>query len=410
MSEIFDLDWELVTHLSNSEAVFVLRREQFSSELIEEESVKKIFDWQMAHLRQHNQPATLAVLQDQFGDLGLTEPQTAIGDLIDRLRRRYVRNEGQDSVERLVKTTKKDPLGLAGVMVQEGRKLHSIVTPKGESFGSGDHDQAMNTYNQRILQGRGPSLGFIEIDDHFHGQSGITYLVGAPKSMKSWIAVKTVIENVRQGFRAYLYSLELPAIDTLWRIKCMQANVPYWKYIKGALDAKDQQRVEQASEELDRGWFKVDKPEPGKRTVHDLVERAINAEADCVFIDQLQYVEDSGGDSLGAMNDTGRYFNACNVLRDYSDEIPIFVVHQFNRSILQTIKSGEEPDFQQVKGSAAIEETATLELAIHSNKDMRASNVIHLKTLLSRHFTLPTWEIGVRFDNECKLMLNGEVV
>ena len=135
-----------------------------------------------------------------------------------------------------------------------------------------------------------------------------------------------------------------------------------------------------------------------------MVERAINSGATCVFIDQLQYVETRSGTSLGARNDTGDYFEVLNELRDYSDEIPIFIVHQFNRSIMS---AEGMPEPQQGKGSSAIEETATLELGLWANKDMRSSNIIHLGTLVSRNYSQPTWEIGIELSKGCALIMNG---
>ena len=65
------------------------------------------------------------------------------------------------------------------------------------------------------------------------------------------------------------------------------------------------------------------------------------------------------------------------------------------------------PEAQQGKGSAAIEETATLELGLWANKDMRASNVIQMGTLVSRHYQHAKWEFEVELTNGCKLMYNG---
>ena len=94
-------------------------------------------------------------------------------------------------------------------------------------------------------------------------------------------------------------------------------------------------------------------------------------------------------------------------LRDYSDQIPIFVVHQFNRSAMQN--KGELPEMQQIKGSAAIEETGTLLLALHGTKEQRKSNIIQLGTLASRNFEFKAWQLGVSLSNDCSIDMIGEV-
>jgi hypothetical protein len=84
--------------------------------------------------------------------------------------------------------------------------------------------------------------------------------------------------------------------------------------------------------------------------------------------------------------------------------MPIFVIHQFNRSVMNAEKM---PELQQAKGAAAIEETATLMLGLWANKDMRRSNVVELGTLASRNFSYEAWEIGIELSKSCDFELLG---
>lgn len=400
-----DLDWELLCHLGNPDSFNTMLGEQFAADLIVEASVRSVFEWQVRHTRKHRRPATAKVIEDQFG-VQLEDPQTTIGDLIERLRKRYVRNESQEVHEEIAKATVQDPLSVPKMFLQEGRRLNQLIAERGEAYNEEGFDRALTHYDHRVTMGPGPSLGFIELDQHFHGQRGLTFLVAAPKTYKSWVAINAVLSNVFHGGNPYLYSLELPAAETTWRLYCMKANVPYWKYLKGQLDTDDREALKQAADELKGyGTYTIDKPQPGARSVAQLVEKAINADATAVFVDQLQYVESPKGTSLGALNDPGEYWDACNEFRDASDDIPIFVVHQFNRSVMN---ADEMPEIQQAKGSSAIEETATLALGLYCNKDMRSSNIVELGTLITRHFTHQAWELGVELSKGCKLIMNGE--
>jgi hypothetical protein len=93
MTEVFavDLDEELISHLAIPESWSALWDEEVSEELIEDEFAAEVFRWQLNHVREHGKPATASVLADEF-DLDLDEPLTAAGDLVERLRDRYVRN------------------------------------------------------------------------------------------------------------------------------------------------------------------------------------------------------------------------------------------------------------------------------------------------------------------------------
>lgn len=400
-----DLDAEFINHLAVSESVQDIQAEQISAQLLVDKTARDIFAWQVNHIKEHGQPASGPVLQDQFPRWNFEEPQSAIKDLIDRLRERFVRNSGREAVRRIADMTVVDPLEMAKTMIEEGRSLAELTTRRGEMMGSGDYTRAMTAYDRRLLEGKGPSLGFDELDQHFFGQRGVTFLMAAPKTYKSWFTINAMAKNIETGSFPYLYSLELPAEESDMRLRCMAANVPYWKYLHRKLDNEDREKLRKASEIMDEnGAFRVEKPRVGERGVTQMVERAINAGADTILIDQLQYVE-TNGDSLGALNNTGDYFNVVNELRNYSDSIPIFVVHQFNRSVMS---SKEMPEMQQGKGSSAIEEVATLALGLWANKEMRANGVVQLGTLASRNYSYKAWDVDVELSRGTSFTIMGE--
>lgn len=402
-----DLDWDLVLHLANPDSVRALQAERLSTKVLEDDFAVKVFQWQLSHIRKHGHPATATVLEDEFPDLVLEEPQTAIGDLIQRLRDRYMKNEGRRALRDIAKLAGENPTAVASEMLRVGKELVDVTSQRGNQFGSGDANRALDVYHKKVLRGPGPTLGFEELDAHFNGIQGLTFVIAPPKTYKSWFAVNGLLEEVMDGKHPYLYSLELPAEDTTWRSYSMAADVPYWKYERGCQSPEDLERINIAAQGLDGyGVYNIDKPPPGERSVHLLVERAMAAEADCIFIDQLQYVENENGKNLGTLNDTGAYWDILSTLRDYSDDVPIFIVHQFNRSVMN---SKEMPEMQQAKGSAAIEETAHLALGLWANKEMRRNNVIEIGTLASRSYSYKSWHVGVELSKGCSLKMLGEV-
>jgi hypothetical protein len=408
MPEVYalDLDEELLSHLADPESVDYLWDEEVQTALIEDEFVADVFNWQMAHNRRHEKPATASVLAEEF-DLDLAEPETAIGDLVDRLRDRYIKNNSRKYMERITVAYKEDPSSVAKALIDNGRELQGLVGRKGEVFGTGDYDRAMREYDKMVLRGPGPSFGFKEIDSHFHSMKGVTFLIAPPKTYKSWMGVNALVENVEGGKHMDLPSLELPAAETDMRVRCMAAGVPYWRYLRGSLQPGDREALREASEFLDDlGTYRISKPEPGHRTIEEMVERAGDAGADGIIIDQLQYVETQNGKQLGGC-DPREYWQPLNAARDLSDHMPIMFIHQFNRSVMNADRM---PEMQQAKGAAAIEEVATLALGIWANKDMRRSNIIELGTLASRNYTYEAWEIGVELGRSCNFELIGRAI
>lgn len=402
-----DLDWDLIMHLADENSIKTLRAERMSLEVLEDDLAKDAYKWQLDHIRQHGGPASASVLEDQFPDIEISPPQAKIGDLIKRLRDRYTRNLARQALRDMTKLSSEQPSAVASEMLRVGRILTDITSERGSQYGTGDAERAQEVYDKKAQRGPGPTLGFEELDAHFNGIQGLTFVLAPPKTYKSWYGVNDIIGGVEQGKYGYLYSLELPAEDTHWRILCMAANIPFWKYERNAMTPQERRRIDESHQMLDElGLFTVEKPPPGERSAQVLIERAMATGADYVILDQLQYVENEKGTNLGALNDTGYYWETLSMLRDYSDEIPIFIVHQFNRSVMN---AKEMPEMQQAKGSAAIEETAHLALGLWANKEMRKNNIIEIGTLASRSYSYKNWHIEVGLTKDCRLDMIGEV-
>lgn len=404
-----DLDWDLVNHLAIPDNFATLRAEAegILGDLIEDEYVGKVYNWALKHYRDNGESATGSVLEDEFDEVTIDRPLTAPRDLVHRLRERYVKNYGRDALRAVGEVWKADPLETAHALLSAGRELARLTVSRGEAWGSGDVDRSIHEYYRKVAKGPGPSLGFEELDDYFFGMHGVTIWLGPPKSMKTWLAsVNCAIANIAAGRDVWIYSLELPAYEMNMRIRCMAANVPWWRFFKNRLEEEHIEALKKASGELDSlGTFHVVKPSMDDRSVDNLITKAGDAGADLVIIDQLQYLIDSKGVPIGERNDPGLYWGVGNRLRDYSDDIPINVVHQFNRSVMF---ADSMPEMQQAKGGSMIEEVPTLVLGLWANKDMRASGILELGTLASRNsYGLASWEIAADMQRGCSFNVNG---
>jgi len=407
MPELYnlDLDEELIAHLSDSESWLVLREEGFNDVLINDVEITDIYRWAYEHLQVEGKPPSPSVLSDEF-DLDIRDPETGIHDLIHRLRMRYLKEEGREALKKIVDLYHEDPTKVAKELLKTGHHLSDLLVRRGEVYGTGDLDRAMEMYAQKTQKGRGPSHGFGALDDYFHGQNGISILLGPPKTWKSWLMVNGTIKNTEEGFYPWLYPLELPAKETDMRLRMMLANVPWWKYMRDCISKDEQELLRESSEWLDeRGAYRIITPPQGERSIDRLVGQAQDGGAGVVYIDQLQFVE-VDGKSLGAWNEPGKYFEVLDRARNLSDSIPITFAHQFNRSIM-----GREsmPDVKQAKGSAAIEEMATLCLGVWASSDMRKSNRAELSTLVSRNYDFRNWELLYDLTNGCTFEI-GHVI
>lgn len=407
MPEVFnlDLDEELLSHLPDPEAWVVLRDEGFRDVLIKDDEIREIYRWQDNHLREHEKVATASVLAEEF-DLDFTEPQTAIGDLIDRMRLRYMKDKGRDALKNIGAQYNEDASLVPKLLIKHGKELTDLLSKRGEMYGTGDFERAIKHYLDRATRGAGPSFGFEDLDDYFHGQRGVSIFLGPPKTWKSWFMVKGHINNVWEGNYPWLYSLELPAEETFMRMCCMLADVPWWKHTHNALSKEEREQMRAMAIGMDEeGVHKITKPPQGERSLPELVGKAQDAGAGVVFIDQLQYVE-VDGKSLGAWNKTEKYFDVLDHARNLSDEIPICFAHQFNRDVLG---AEEMPPVQRAKGSSAIEETSTVVLGLWASKDMRKSGMMEVGVLAARNHNFRNWAVAVDLSKRCSFEIT-EVV
>jgi hypothetical protein len=400
---VLDLDEEFMAHLVIPESWFIIQTEDVSYDLIEDEFIRAVYEYQKQHFLEEGKIATASVLADEF-EIDLVEPETAINDLIGRLRVRYLKNKGREALKSAIALQNEDPSAVPGFLLKRGRELQAISSRRGEAFDQSDYDRAIYLYDKKVNEGPGASLGYDELNEYFYGQRGLTFVIAPPKAYKSWFLINNLVSNVLGGDLGFLYSLELPAHETDMRLRCLLANVPFWRYLKNAFSPEQKAAIKDASKHIEEtGYYKIIKPPLGQRSIDQIVDNAGNAGANMVLIDQLQYVE-VDGKSLGELNNTGDYFGVINRARDLSDQIPIMIAHQFNR---QSMYTDEMPDIRFAKGSSSIEEAATLALGLWASKEHRRLNRLELGTLISRNYMYASWDMQVELSQGCSFKILG---
>ncbi len=399
-----DLDEEFLSHLSDADSWVVIQGEGITDDIIEDAEVAVIFQWTKQHIRAHGIVPAASVLAEEF-DLDLRPPETAIGDLLDRMRERYMKNQGRQALRSIVELQNEDPLQVPQALLRKGRELNALLSKRGEMFGTGDVERAKRRYDLKVMAGPGASFVHKDLDEYFYGMLGLTFWIAPPKTYKSWQMLQGLVSNAEQGRCTWLYSLELPAEESDMRLRCLLADVPYWHYLRNDLTVDDWKRIRKASEIIDGcGIYKIVKPPAGQRGIDEMVHVARDAGAEVIFIDQLQYVENEKGLSLGSLNNTGDYWNVLNKARDLSDDGPLCIAHQFNRQAMFTDKM---PAVELAKGSSALEETATLALGMWANKDMRRSGILEVGTLIARNHQYAAWEMQVELSRGCDFTIIG---
>jgi hypothetical protein len=184
----------------------------------------------------------------------------------------------------------------------------------------------------------------------------------------------------------------------------MMADIPWHKYIHNTLTRDEQKLLREAESCLaEEGAYRIVTPPQGERSIDELIGRAQDGGAGAIFVDQMQYVEVEGK-SLGAWNETGKYWEVLDRSRNLTDDICF--AHQFNREVANADKM---PPVQKLKGSAAFEESATLVLGLWASKEMRKSRHLEVGTLIARNHDYRNWEVAIDLSNRCHFEITGVV-
>jgi hypothetical protein len=328
--------------------------------------------WQMQHVRDYGEPATASVLEDEF-------PTSASSS---RRRPSGTSSSGcapATSRTRAVATSRRSPSlrssRAAGRRQGDAAPGPRTDRPHGHARRGLRHRRlpaSPDEYDKAVLRGKGPSLGYAELDEHFHGQVGVTFLIAAPKTYKSWTTSTPSSPTssrsasptcTRWSFRRW----RATGAASAWPPTSL-LEVPQACLMPDELKPADQ----------GRGWLLDDvgetllhrQAQPGLALGRPACREGAGLRGRLHLHRPASVHREPQGHGHRAIGSTSDYFEVVNDLRNYSDHIPIFVVHQFNRSVM---KADEMPEMQQAKGSSAIEEVATLGLGLWANKDMRAT-------------------------------------
>lgn len=355
---------------------------------------------------------TPLVLGMEFPGLTLDgDADESVTWLADHLLRRYATNQLQDMLTTAAVTASEDPVGTLKTLQSATYAASETVTPRHSRSDMTNVDERRLRYGHRADAAElGVTLGLAEIDVHTGGlMPGELAAVGAySKTGKTMFLVNAACAARRQGHTPIIFTLEMSRREVEDRIDALYSGVSYNRFSHGDLTLDEVHTWHAAQEELATlGPIYVERPERGERTVSLMVNRARQAGADYIIIDQLSFI-DSVKDYRGDKATTSKHAEIVfdlkdEIARDSRGAIPCLMAVQFNRDSLN------EVSLKSFANTSAIEQTVDLALGLQRTSDMRANRLMRLDILGSRRSDTAAYLLQWELINASRITVSEQI-
>lgn len=405
-----DLDRRLVGHLTSPQSIAEVFSLGLRMELFEEPLCAAVYDFSLSYwLRSGMETApTASVLEHEFPGLHVETPEETPEWLVQKVQQRYATNHLQDMLRQAATASFDDPVGTLRTLYATAYDAAEAVTPRLSRVNMANSvEDRRRRYGQREDRpgGIGLPYGIPELDEHTGGNMpGELAVIGAySKTGKSFWLCNVAVHLRRQGYTPMLFTLEMSIQEMEERIDALWSGVSYNRLVHARLTPEERQDLHAAQDRM--GDILVEAPEEGERTVTQLINRARQAGADYVLIDQLSFVEPPPGRYRTTKDEYRAIMKAMkNELRRTGKEIPALLAVQLNRESLN-----EPVQLKHFADASDVERFCDLALALERNKEERTNHVMRLHILGGRRTEMKSWLLGWELQRESRIRVIQEI-
>lgn len=385
----------IVGHFTDADALaemyeLGLRPEVFTEQRISSAYVFAIKYWHESGMKH---APTKMVLEREFDRLQVPpQPTVSVSWLVGDLQRTFVANKLQAMIYAAGEKSHQEPVAALKELYSQAYNAAEVVTPRQTRVNmAASIADRRQRYEERLSRpdGLGLPYGIPELDQHTGGlMPGELAVIGAfSKTGKSFFLCNTLVHLRRAGYTPILFTLEMSIAEMEERIDALYSGVSYNRLVHATLGADEQRRLFEAQEELARqGPVLVENPEEGERTVAHLINRARQAGADYVLIDQLSFMEAVGKVRSPKEHHAEIMHSLKNELRRPGRELPCLMAVQLNRD---SINQGAQ--LRSFANASEVERYCDIALGLERNDEERLNHVMRCHILGSRRSDNRSW-------------------
>lgn len=381
-----DLERKLLGRLTTPEEISDVWNEGVRGELFEEPLNQAVYNFTIEYWQQSKlQSAPTAwVLEKEYP--GYTASESVEEEtlyLASLLRRRYTTNQLQMMMRTATETMHEDPIGTLKLLHSAAFAASESVIPQITRTNMAETVQRRRdeyAYVEQFPQGMGAPYGLDLLDLHTGGllPGELAVVGGFAKTGKSMLGLNVVSQQIRQGYKPIIFSLEMSLKECEKRLDAMFSGVSYNRLIHGQLTIPEMKKLYEAQDELaSLGGIQIERPDGGDRTVGYLVSRACEYGANYMFIDQLSHMEPPHR-TRDLKEHHGTIIKQLkNEISRAGAEIPCLLAAQLRRG-------DEEITMESFANAAEIEREVDIALGLWRNSDMRTNHRMRIDILGSR--------------------------
>ena len=223
---------------------------------------------------------------------------------------------------------------------------------------------------------KGVRTGFADLDEMTNGlqKSDLILLAARPSVGKTTFAMNVVTNAALKGYKAAVFSLEMPAIQIAQRILCYVAEVEMGRAKKGELNPADFEKFFNASKKLVGEKIFID--DNSSITVGEILTRCRRMKRekglDLVMIDYLQLMNSTIKSQENRNLVIGDITRNLKIMAKELD-VPVIVLSQLSRSI--ETRTDKTPMLSDLRESGAIEQDADIVMFLSRVETNEEDNV-----------------------------------
>ena len=260
----------------------------------------------------------------------------------------------------------------AEVLARSEKMVYDISMRKGGEMLEPIQPVLLKTYEKieqlAISKGRieGVTTGYSELDDMLTGlHGGELVLIAARPSMGKTAFGMNIVGNaaIRQGKKAAVFSLEMPAEQLAMRMLCTEARVNMQSVRRGELEADEWMRLCEAMAMIGESKIYIDAT--SGITVPEMRSKArrlqMEGGLDLIMVDYLQLM--SGAGQFGSRQE--EIAGISRALKGLAQEldVPIVALSQLSRA--PAGRTNHRPMLSDIRDSGAIEQDADVVMFVH---------------------------------------------
>ena len=260
----------------------------------------------------------------------------------------------------------------AEVLARSEKMVYDISMRKGGEALEPIQPVLLKTYEKieqlAISKGRieGVTTGYSELDDMLTGlHGGELVLIAARPSMGKTAFGMNIVGNaaIRQGKKAAVFSLEMPAEQLAMRMLCTEARVNMQSVRRGELEADEWMRLCEAMAVIGESKIYIDAT--SGITVPEMRSKArrlqMEGGLDLIMVDYLQLM--SGAGQFGSRQE--EIAGISRALKGLAQEldVPIVALSQLSRA--PAGRTNHRPMLSDIRDSGAIEQDADVVMFVH---------------------------------------------